>query len=452
MTGIFGKNSNKMTELICAAPGMMYCAIILIMLIADVVFESMVEKQYVLFPLLCRSAMLICTIGWAAVQYNKQKSLKAADKSRSRLNLSFTEVMFICFFIWMMISTCINGFTKEAIFSVPYRYVGVMDLAVFILVYMNCSSHIGSARTRHMLLITYMIVADLSCLVTCFHWFVRDIPAIGGENPASCIFFHENHYAYFLTMAILISAGYSIFGRSKMMMAGLFSLILNMFVLAVNRTEGCFLAVIAAIAVMLIYMLIYRREYTRRILILMAFFASSVMLVLLISEEMRIDLYYTAKELVEIIRGEGQWYAGHGRWQLWQVTADYIVDEPLFGYGCEGIAETLYDYTEVYSPHNEVLAYAAFFGIPAAMFYLAGCISAIIGALKSCRSEDTECGKNAAFDSSCMIAAVAALSYLISSMFGVAMFYTVPYFFILIGLASSNNRQKRIDFINTAAR
>ena len=67
-------------------------------------------------------------------------------------------------------------------------------------------------------------------------------------------------------------------------------------------------------------------------------------------------------------------------------------------------------------------------------------------------SEDTECGKNAAFDSSCMIAAVAALSYLISSMFGVAMFYTVPYFFILIGLASSNNRQKRIDFINTAAR
>ena len=67
MTGIFGKNSNKMTELICAAPGMMYCAIILIMLIADVVFESMVEKQYVLFPLLCRSAMLICTIGWAAV-------------------------------------------------------------------------------------------------------------------------------------------------------------------------------------------------------------------------------------------------------------------------------------------------------------------------------------------------------------------------------------------------
>lgn len=444
MDRIFGKQSNMMTELICAAPGMMYIAIILIMLIADTFSESMIEKQYVVFPALCRGAMLICTAGCLLMQSNNQKLKNEMVSKKLLLRMGFPETMFACFVLWMLISTCINGFTHDAIFSLPYRYVGVMDLAAFILVYMYCSSKICSSITRHVFLIFYMLVADLAALVFCFHWFVKEIPAMGGENPASGVFFHENHYGYFLTIAVLISAGYSVFGRSKIMIAGLLSLIINMLVLAVNRTQGCFLAVIAAIAVMFVYMLICHKEYTRRVLILTAFFASSVALVLLISKELRIEIYYTAKELIEIVRGEGKWYAGHGRWQLWTVTADYIVDAPLFGYGCEGLTETLYDYSGVYSPHNEVLAYAAFFGIPAALFYLSGCLSAVIRALKHSRINEPKTGNsggNNNVDSSCVIAAFAALGYLLSSMFGVAMFYTAPFIFILTGLAFSDSRQ-----------
>ena len=176
---------------------------------------------------------------------------------------------------------------------------------------------------------------------------------------------------------------------------------------------------------MIVYTLITLRECTRRAVILSTAYMLGVIFLITVSKSLRIEVIYIFKEAMTVLRGGDTTYIGHGRWTLWEITLGYIADAPFFGYGCEGLSETLYDYVEIANPHNEPLTYAASFGIPAAVLYVLGCISAI---LKGFRGDKA--------GNSCMIAAFAAMGYLLSSLFGVAVFYTAPYFFILMGLAA----------------
>ena len=147
---------------------------------------------------------------------------------------------------------------------------------------------------------------------------------------------------------------------------------------------------------------------------------------LVISSQLRADFVQTFMEFRQIISGDNNIYAGNGRWGIWQYVASYIADYPWWGYGCEGIAEIMKDYTLTTNPHNEPLTYAAFFGIPAAVFYCAGVIAAVIKGLRAKESK------------ACMIASFGAMAYFLSSLFGVAMFYTAPYLFILMGIAAGD--------------
>ena len=147
---------------------------------------------------------------------------------------------------------------------------------------------------------------------------------------------------------------------------------------------------------------------------------------------LREDVIQTAAEFIQIISGDNNINAGNGRWGIWQYVAEYIADYPVWGYGCEGIAEIMKSYTLTTSPHNEPLTYAAFFGIPAALFYCAAVITAIIKGVRSGRQESR-------------IAAYALLGYFVSSIFGLAFFYTTPFEFIFIGMASERRNYSNFE-------
>jgi O-antigen ligase len=142
---------------------------------------------------------------------------------------------------------------------------------------------------------------------------------------------------------------------------------------------------------------------------------------------LREDILETAAEIQQILSGDNNIYAGNGRWGMWQYVAGIIADYPVWGYGCEGIASMMLDYALTANPHNEPLTYAAFFGIPAAVFYCSAVLITVfkgIGRRRECRGN--------------MVAAYAAAAYFMSSIFGVAMFYTAPFMFVFLGVASSD--------------
>jgi O-antigen ligase len=222
------------------------------------------------------------------------------------------------------------------------------------------------------------------------------------------------------------------------MIAAVISMGLDMIMLVFNRSLGCLIAAAAVLVVMLLVSMV-RGQGRRRSFILTICIIAASAAALVCSPLLRVDLYFTFREAILIMQGKGNQYMGHGRWRLWELTAEYIRQRPLFGYGCEGINERLYAGTAaingVSNPHCEPLTYAAFFGIPAALFYIAGCVTAIVKGLRSSnnKSKTANCST---------IAAYAAAAYFISSLFGVAMFYTAPFFFILLGIsAGAENKE-----------
>lgn len=134
----------------------------------------------------------------------------------------------------------------------------------------------------------------------------------------------------------------------------------------------------------------------------------------------------TWSDLSSIISGsDDAGGAGSGRWGLWVITADRISDRPWLGWGAEGICDGLLEPGNTERSHCEPLMYAAYFGIPAMVCYLAGVFATFVGAWRRRRT----------IDPTSVACACAAFSYFVSSCFGNMYFYTTPFYFILLGMA-----------------
>lgn len=399
-------------------PAMLLCAVPFIILLLDLFVPSMSALQYKLYPAMIRTVSLISIICMAACF--------SMNIDRGRLHIDFKDVCFMLFTVCMLISTGINGFSHKAFFSVPYRYVGVFDLFIFIFIYMYCSGCIDSERLKTAFFVCLMAVSDLvAAAFFCDHFIVK-IPAFNDKLEPSAIFFHGNHYGYFLVTVIAVSAGCYCFSRGKAAFMGGLSFITGLAALALNRSMGCILAAAATLAIIFLVSVIQGDTQRNKALVMAVCIAVVSACMLVISSQLRADIVQTFMEFRQITSGDNNIYAGNGRWGIWQYVASYIADYPWWGYGCEGIAEIMKDYTLTTNPHNEPLTYAAFFGIPAAVFYCAGVIAAVIKGLRANESR------------ACMIASFGAMAYFLSSLFGVAMFYTAPYLFILMGIAAGD--------------
>lgn len=272
-----------------------------------------------------------------------------------------------------------------------------------------------------------MLLSDLTDTAFLFNCFTGSIAAFNNKLEPSAIFFHGNHYGYFLVMAVAVSAGYFIHSKGKDAAFGAVSLVMNLASLALNRSMGSIMAAGAVLLVMTVISAVLKGTERRRAVIMMGAIILGAAAAIVIIRPLREDLIQTAGEFVQVLSGDNNIYAGNGRWGIWQYVAEYVADYPWWGYGCEGIAEIMKSYTLTTSPHNEPLTYAAFFGIPAAVFYCAGVITCIVKGLKNSGNLPEN-----------RIAAYAAMGYFISSLFGLAVFYTAPFMFVFLGLSSAS--------------
>ena len=120
--------------------------------------------------------------------------------------------------------------------------------------------------------------------------------------------------------------------------------------------------------------------------------------------------------------------AGTSRIKLWKHSFKYIKERPLFGYGPEGTSQMFFDDGLGNDrPHNEYIQHALFMGIPASVFYISGLVLLFIYCIKNRKQ----------LPSYAIISGFAVFSYCISAFFGNTMYYTSPYFFIILGILSN---------------
>ena len=447
-------------DYLAVLPMLLMTGITFLMLIMDLAMPEMYQGQYESYPALFRGAnILICLSGLAyyLITLKRDRSFFTEYFKTRRIAI----VSFLLFFVCIIVSTLVNGFEDKAIHGVSFRNIGIFHIFVFILIYMFLSSCLKNSGLRKFSVLSFMGVSDLVAAAALVDRFISPIKAFTDKKDMGAIFFNGNHYGYFIVMAVLLSFGLVLYSQEvKIRIFSLISLILNLIVLAYNGSLGCVLAVLIVLAVTPLITHKTHPDMLKQNLIMLAVLAALI-LAYGISTGMIMSLI---EDIRLVITGSSSAStAGHNRWLLWTTTAKYISERPFTGYGCEGLSDILYDELGRANPHNEILSYASQFGIPAACFYVIGVVSTLISSFKpgngasslkpgsdasslkpGSYASSLKPGSNASSlkpsDEVSTASLFAALGYFISSLFGVPMFYTLPFFFIFLGLSVRTDR------------
>ena len=215
-------------------------------------------------------------------------------------------------------------------------------------------------------------------------------------------------------------------------MLELIGVVIAAVVFVINDTFGAYLATCCALVLFGVFLFFTDRKRVWKIaaclgLVLAVTFAMSFNYNTMFS-----SFLTTVKDVGEIASdSENAAAAGTGRWSLWTSTCKNIAKQPILGFGVEGLLNTAH----IGTPHNEFIQYAAFFGIPTCMMYIAACAAVLIGVLRNGR-------KMAQMTMICFFVSIA---YLISSCFGVTIYYTTPFFYIFLGMTYAEYFQNGAD-------
>lgn len=407
-------------ELLAAVPALIYAVVPLIQFIVN--FGSIYAFSETIYEcdqkILVFFAVLLVLMTGKSIAEGKNELL-AKDSLR-------VYGFFLIFLLLMIISTFVNGFTDYALNGEIYRNESLFTYIKYFAVIFFSASLIKSGKLKRLILYTHLISGTIISVAAFVHNHIHTILQFCQNDGVSAIFRNLNHFAYYLTTVILVSSVLFVLERKKVLKAVSLSVfVINSYVIIMNNTFGCYLACIAGMSFFLIIMRIMKRKTNfTAVLPLIIFIVLSIAEGILYGNVLA-NFISTLFDMNSIVNDtETADSAGSGRWKLWTETVKYIGEAPLIGHGVEGIADRLFEVANNTRTHNEYLQYAAFFGIPAALVYVAGVMCVFLNGLKNKMKLDI-----------CTIAAItAAFGYLVSAFFGNTMYYTTPYLFILLGL------------------
>ena len=291
------------------------------------------------------------------------------------------------------------------------------------------------------------------------------IPRSSAATLTSSVFNNSNHYAYVLSIAVIVAAVMFIKEKSLWKLGYLVSFAVLTVMIIINDTFGAYLGIMIALILMMLHALITINKDVRQFL---GVLITVVLFVVLsgrivntnnekivkknfdyisqsISDILGVekDVQETEKQIVGI---SGEQYiveevakekeeqkdfsdvaagdAGSGRWKLWVGALEIIKKKPIFGAGLENM---IYEYGKIGigegRSHNLILQLAGTVGIPGMLLYVLGVAFIFFKALKYFKVWDTYT----------YMGMFVMVSYLISSLTGNSGFYTSGYFYIFVG-------------------
>ena len=297
---------------------------------------------------------------------------------------------------------------------------------------------------------------------------VVTVPRATSTTVTSSVFNNSNHYAYVLSIAVIVAAVMFIKTKNMWRIGYLISFVILTTMLIINDTFGAYLGIMIALVLMLIHAFITINENFEQIvcvLISVALFTVLSMRIVNPADEIIVkknfdyisqsisailgiekenEVQETEKQIVGV---SGEQYiveevvknneseqkdlsdvaagdAGSGRWKLWVGAWEIIKEKPIFGAGLENM---IYEYADLGigegRSHNLVLQLAGTVGIPGLLLYILGVTFIFFKALKYFKIWDTYT----------YMGMFVMVSYLISSLTGNSGFYTSGYFYIFVG-------------------
>ena len=255
------------------------------------------------------------------------------------------------------------------------------------------------------------------------------------------VFHNTNHYGYFLMISTILSGFMFVKNTGIKKIIYLLIYIFLIYMLIYNDTFGCYLSLLIVLIFSLIYSIVKKYKIVNIIILIVTFLLTSFIvsftnieiggkIILQDTQKMVYNNFSVfSHDIKTIVNEESDLDTiGTGRGLLWKTAWNYTLEHPLIGGGMECLNEYFKTHNAGYNdrPHNIILQFTSFIGIPGAIIYII-----LIGYLAIINL------KNLNKDTTYFMVYVSAMCYFISSNFGNSMYYTSPYFMILLGFLIS---------------
>ncbi len=402
-------------------------------------YQNMIDNIHVIVHLIVTIIYVLCVIRIVQDWKNIRRKL---PQYLSRLTPFF---IFLLFDVSIVLVTVIRGANEYDLTGHPYTHESIYFYILYPIAYFFCGMLIDKEKMKRILLYALIFTAfPLHILELMNQWGLPIRYFI--KNGVTLVFHQFNHYGYYIMITLLTSAFLFVYEKKRWLkIFDLISLCVCTMILVVNDTFGAHLASFGAMFLFLIYMLVttkkkrvkgekrekisFKRAVTKikeggtwhsAVFILAVFLGITLAMSFKYSNVIS-SAVRTVGDVGDVIVNPGEsGKAGTGRWSLWKGYAKGIAEKPLTGWGVEGLLNT----RKVGTPHNELLQYAGFFGIPTMLLYAAAVLLTLWRVIRNQKQ----------MSRTTMVCFFVSLGYLASSMFGVAIYYTTPFLYIFLGL------------------
>ena len=413
---------------------------LLMVIAASINKDILIHPNKVYYFIAIVAVIPLAIIDTILVLTNKACNIAVDRKDRSfilsLIRNNLTAVLFLICCIGIIASSFWNQNWSVNLTGDIYRSESILTvISYFAVFYLMCTFIAEEVDKQKIAFITSIVSAVVSVHTIIVQIFDTGLPAYQALDPyCSSVFFHFNHYGYYLAVHIMISAGLCIHSKSKIIriISGAV-MCLDTIVLNLNDTFGAWFGVFFAWILLFIIDYVCKRSRKQTVVVFSLFLLATAASCLITPNLINSIRQFFTDDVHGVVIDENI-STGSSRWQMWKVAIQCIREKPIFGWGNEGIDDIIFETIGQSRPHNEYLQYAAFYGIPTGICYLAGCICVFLRALK----------ERSSLSGIRIVCLVAAFAYLVSAFFGNTMFYTTPFLFILLGLSwkDSNKTSK----------
>lgn len=360
---------------------------------------------------------------WTLTYESKWKNLRTAVKANP-WNLAFFFML-----LWACMATAFSNQPFVSLIGNEYRFEGLLMYVIYMGIY-GCGLFLKDDRKKSRIFWLYAWTATIMCLVMLaqeWNWLgLREI--FFGRGTA--VFFNSNHFGYFLNMSVLALCGLFLYEKRRLQkMVLILLLMFQIYVMIINDTFGCYLAMSVAAIVLAVFAAKKQKKFSMKFLI-------PFLLIVLISATnyagvlpkghgkdvgQNLDTLLWDIEQVADRTNEME-HAGSSRMGLWIASGEMIAQKPILGYGPDSAEVDEIQNFQYWRPHNEYLQHALYLGIPGLLFYL-------VGLVLICRNRWKKLSDLSEMQ---VVAGGCVMTYLISACFGNTMFYTTPYFWMFL--------------------
>lgn len=346
---------------------------------------------------------------------------------RERLRSALLPWALLLMLLWSILSALLSGNLRQCFLGDEYRHEGIVTYCLYAVVFIG-AIQVSQKHMRWVAEVLCAVCAITGILVITGGRIIPGLFFVDMELRAA-MFHNNNHYGYFLAICFPVCFGVILDEQNPTIFQRIlrwveYWLICN--AIAYCSCRGSFLGIAAAMIGWDISVCILHKQKWKKCLALNIVFILTILL--LHTESTIMDRMSSLMMEVDAVQQEQTSNTiegmGSGRGILWKYGIQFALEKPLFGYGPDNLGHL---YSAVQSgladrPHNELIQFAASLGFPALICY--------ITAIGSHAASFLRCFRRLSVFHLALFASVG--SYIVSSMFGNTMYYTTPYYIMML--------------------